>query len=85
MGAASNGEGRRVSGKWETGGLQNLLAAGALAFVLQGNPSLLVGLRGRLIQSLARRRCAVVLGGQEKRGRRLGPSAVEEDTTCALR
>lgn len=36
MGAASNGEGRRVSGKWETGGLQILRAAGALAFVLQG-------------------------------------------------
>lgn len=35
MGAASSGEGRRVSGKWETGGLQILRAAGALALVLQ--------------------------------------------------
>lgn len=36
MGTASSGEGRWVSGKWETGGLLILRAAGALAFVLQG-------------------------------------------------
>ena len=37
-----------------------------------------------LIQSKARQRCAVALGGQEKRSRRPGSSAVEEGATCAL-
>lgn len=45
MEAASSGEGRRVSGKWETGDLQILRAAGALALVLPGKRSLSVGLK----------------------------------------
>lgn len=70
MGAALSGEGRRVSGKWETGSPQISRTAGALAFVLQGKARVVSWAEGAfwLIQLMARDDSPSYWVGKQEKG-----------------